>query len=144
MILNSKWHEKDQSQYGIWPRASNVKGNKKSFTFNSDKRSFSGLSSFGCIGGRDVIVKQLEDYQEKHKTPTTQGNHSNQNQKLWGIEISTYLLKGIHWVLKLHMFRDMQRSLIVVLVTLLLLKIRWKYRSLDQTSLSELLQHAFH
>lgn len=57
--LNSKMHEKVQSQYEIWLRAPNLKLNKKSYTFSIKKKSQTRSPSFGTPYGIEVEVEQV-------------------------------------------------------------------------------------
>lgn len=57
--LNSKMHEKVQSQYKIWPRAPNLKLNKKSSSFSIEKKSQTRSPSFGTPYGIDVEVEHV-------------------------------------------------------------------------------------
>lgn len=68
---NIKLHEKDQIQYGIRLRASIMKGSKKCSSFNSNKKSHPGSSSFSNYDGKEVVVEQfgMVDLQVNYKDP---------------------------------------------------------------------------
>lgn len=69
--LNPKIHNKGQLQYGIWLRVTASKGNKLGSSPPSNKKIFTGLSSFGTPSNQAVIVNQMNygDYQAKPLDP---------------------------------------------------------------------------
>lgn len=68
-------HEKDQSQYGLWLRAPNLKLKKKTFSFSTEKKSQSSSSSFGSPNGREVEVEQVITHEKdmSYKAPIDRG-----------------------------------------------------------------------
>lgn len=58
----------------------------KGSPFNSDKMSYSGSSSFGHTGGREVVVEQSEgvDTQKSNKITSTQEQNSPKNDEQRG------------------------------------------------------------
>lgn len=81
LVLNSKLHEKEQPQYGIWLRASVVKGSRKSSTFSSKKKNDSRSTSSGHHVNKEVSVEQNDNAVLKETNQVNNISHRDEVHK---------------------------------------------------------------